>query len=81
MRILHSLGLMVALLIGCVPSQSESISWIGSDFSAWKIVGGKADFRFEKGVLSGAGATGGNAFLVSRKSFTDFELKCLVRIH
>ena len=80
MRIHHSLGLMVVLSIGCVPSQSEPISWIGPDFAAWKIVGGKADFRFEKGVLSGTGATGGNAFLVSLQSFTDFELKCQVRI-
>lgn len=81
MGLRHSLKWVVIILsASCVPSQAESMSWIGPDFSGWEIAGGKADFQFSQGILTGEGASGGNAFLVSKKAFGDFELTCQVRI-
>ena len=81
MGLRHSLKWVVIVLsAGCVPNQTESASWVGPAFSGWEIAGGKADFQFSKGVLTGEGASGGNSFLVSKKTFGDFELTCQVRI-
>lgn len=46
----------------------------------WHIVGGKAKFTMQDGVLTGSGADTRNAFLVSPRNYGDFVLDLELRI-
>jgi len=75
---LITMGLLVGLtVIGCAtqPSGERAVLFDGTSLDNWDIIG-DANWRLENGVVMADKKTGkNNGYLVSKKSYSDFELR------
>lgn len=62
--------------------KAEEVKWMnlfdGKTLKGWKVLGGKATFRVEKGMIVGTTSTGGenyNTFLCTEKEYGNFNLE------
>lgn len=74
--------LLVFLSVMICSVKAQNPQWVnlfdGKTLNGWKVLGGKATFRVEKGVIVGTTSTGGenyNTFLCTEKEYGNFNLE------
>lgn len=83
MRGIYSLLLLSVLIItlSCETAKKSNQFFDEKSLDGWKVLGGKADFTIEDGMIVGTTvANTGNTFLTTEKNYSDFILELDVKI-
>ena len=74
--------LFLLLCVGIESMNAKEVQWEnlfdGKTLKGWKVLGGKADFKVEKGTIVGTASKGGenyNTFLCTEKEYGNFNLE------
>src|SRR6185295_12607293 len=66
---------LIALFFGDIEAQDMNL-FDGKSLKGWKVLGGKAEFKAEGGMIVGTTvANTGNSFLTTEKNYSDFILE------
>ena len=69
-------GLLAVILFYCSTLNAQVQLFDGKTLKGWKILGGKAEFKVEDGMIVGTTvANTGNSFLTTDKNYSDFVLE------
>ena len=82
LRGIYSLALIfIIAALSCQPAKKAGELFNGSSLDGWKVLGGKADFKVEDGMIVGTTvANTGNTFLTTEKNYADFVFEVDFRI-
>jgi hypothetical protein len=69
-------GLLVVILSYSSTLKAQIQLFDGKTLKGWKVLGGKAEFKAEDGMIVGTTvANTGNSFLTTEKNYSDFILE------
>ena len=75
----NSAGIFIVMLFYCCGTSEQSGEiklFDGNSLKGWKVIGGKAEFKAENGMIVGTTvANTGNSFLTTEKNYSDFILE------